>query len=606
MLVTKQPYRRLSLQAATLVQATIFLAAAQTNTTNREITNTYKSSQKQPTAKTTASNETSLTGTYIGTNVSVALCTPHASCKIRSELDHVDRLSEFICQCDEECRMYDDCCPDAEHESPQTIPTTTATLTPINPNRTAVGLIDGDAATTTTMPNTTPNDPLNSSDRIEARNRWHCQQIDDGPEGALVMSSCPPNWSQDVAGMTHKLARQIELRCNFARGLIHEQQPRDSLAENSSSNTLEGDLWNVYKSDPLGTMIPITDLLTGITYANSYCLRCNREIIRKNQQLNSINAMQFVKPKLVSWKPIIKCNFQAKANNKVSLIELVRRHKDKALEYSVKLNKWLVNTHLMEQATNMSQDQQQQSQASSQRNKLINLVLSNQRARLAQANEASQAAFGGGGDRQLCTLEPTPRDSSRSVLRACRADTIRTCMNLEATDKLHWDCLKGKQSLVFSKRRAGIAYHNFACALCNDEQLDSISCEPLISQQQSFKQETNELNAQLKQQINPLLVIQHQWNRKKENNKERKTTSISTSTSSPATQSTLASFMKAPMAPFSVLIDMFGNSSHQCPGLHQVYDPFFTSCRCLVCGLNRFYREGRCVDRTSNKVSEIT
>lgn len=645
MLVTK-PYRRLSLQAATLVQATIFLAATQTNANT-------ESNQKEPIIASSARNanikqdpEAKLSNRH---NESLtSFCMPHASCKFRSELEHVDKLSEFICQCDEECRMYDDCCPDAEHETLSLQQTTTNNPIEIlaikKSNRTA-------RESNEELTETNLNDQLDLRNRIEARNRWHCQQIDDGPEGVLVMSSCPANWWEDVAEMTPKLASQIELRCNFARKLMSQKQREpnninlNSINNSDNYNETSENLWNAYKSDPLGTIIPVTDLLTGITYANSYCLRCNREIIRKNQQSNSINAMQFVKPKLVSWKPIIKCNFQSELFNKMSLSQLVRTYKANALEYSAKLNKWLVNTYLMDSANDQKQKLHSQSQMQTQRNKLINLVLSNQRSKQVVGNASQDVPSV---ERQLCLLEPTPRDSSRSVLRACRADTIRTCIGHPNLDyKLHWDCLNGHQILVFSKRRAGIAYHNLACALCNDEQLDSVSCEPLMKTTQSQLQTqnySNEPNTIPKQQLNPLLVIQQQLNAKKYNTTSNKnetsstnklnsattnqlatttttTTTITTtslsSSSSKSSQSTTIN-MKPFTAPFSVLFDWFGSSksdldsaghvgsSHQCPGLHQVYDPFFLTCRCLVCGLNRFYKEGRCVDRTSNKVSEIT
>lgn len=428
-------------------------------------------------------------------------CARRSQCEFRQEVNKRPDTSSS-CFCDDKCQFYDDCC--SNYKSSQSR--------------------DQEAA--------------------KQERKFKCHRISEDFGDIQIVARCPVGWHFEALDMTPQLVHIIERRCHQG---FNEQNVELSLVD--------------IQSDPMGMMMPITDMLTGITYSNSYCLRCNRE---EQRRLDRHNNIETKKPKLTAWSPLLECNYNAESDDRNTLFDLISNNMGNALEFSPKLDKWVINSKLM-----ASQDSDSPTTTT-----------------LASASKEPETE-------RICSIIPTAPEAITPNLRFCNADTINTC----SKDKHHSEttireCESGTRSLVFSKTRYDRVYRNFACAICNGETAASVDCRAptrATKREHQLPPEVQSGNSNL------TAVIE-----------------ITSASKLPPAQSSQGRSGAAPIsASFAIIFDISGGNEGrggtvgaiQCPGVHQVYDPFFMTCRCLMCGINKVYREGRCIDNAPSSDS---
>uniref|UniRef100_A0A6G1SCA2 SMB domain-containing protein n=1 Tax=Aceria tosichella TaxID=561515 RepID=A0A6G1SCA2_9ACAR len=522
-------------------------------------------------------------------------CVQKGSCRSRaassssaSATGHLDLLGldRPACHCDQNCQLYDDCCQDSRWAEAAS-------------KRVEMG-------------------PA----RLRARRReWLCRRVDPAMADVYLRASCHPDWvRKQKNNATAELVRQ---RCELAGA------PRDSLGPSEAD-------W--LHSDPLGTLMPITDLTEGITYANSYCLRCNSfgatrstaaavpAAVPTNSATNLTS--QQAPRKLIYWSPLVSCNYNLDSDDRNALYDLISTKGGRALAYSRRHNKWFVK---MTQPTNST----------------------------SGANHTTTAIESDDGlnmDR-LCSVSPRIPDSVISTIRRCRPRTVDACpvtSNLRRMDgsnnnettlltgtsttmseleRAQYECQFGHQSLVYSQTR-DLAYYNPACARCNLE--SQVSCEPRLD-----KQQLDNLPSQGKRPLAYNNRQHHAYGPRTNSSLAKQNTALASPpepiilslpnpikqpvdtqlTDTQLTDITTAGrnqggfqpvdesdFNRAPVSgSFSVLMDLYGGlqgddsdeqvgSVHRCEDAdRQVYDPFLLTCRDIVCGLSYRFEDGACV-----------
>lgn len=388
------------------------------------------------------------------------------------------------CFCDEKCHIYDDCCTDLRDATTQ---------------------------------NATCNSPFPEL-------LYTCKSIDDKFGDIQMVASCPKDWFNESLGLWPQMIQTIESRC--------VQMVASNLSDESAMAAIQ--------VDPMGMIMPITDQLTNVTYANSYCLRCNREEQRRIARQNKIPTKR---PKLISWSPMLKFHAGTKKQDQDAVTNLVRKSLGYALEFSSRLKRWLLKSEA------------------------ISEIMSDSTAYSFYRKSDSESAESGesSGMSRSVGITPWPPKSVIKGLRFCRADIIRKCDRYARYSKdQRKECETGARSLVFSRSQPDKVFYNFACAVCNGLNENQTSChEP----------KTKEFSKELTS-----ITSRSGLNREGEIPQEEPRI-------------------------MEVLFDVSGDSNKnnsvnivQCYGLHQVYDPFLMTCRCLVCGVNNRYRDGRCVE----------
>lgn len=405
----------------------------------------------------------------------VGKCAARASCKQRGRRLELDAGSDKrACYCDLNCIQYDDCCADLPKA---------ANLSA----RIELGI-----------------------DRIRsARSLWQCRRM--GIFGdVLLKSSCAPSWPTVANSSQDSEAIQVRIKC--------EQTGHTLRSPNS-------------QLDPLGWLLPITDLKSGITYANSHCLRCNRP---------ALDA-----PKLVYWSPMLECNYKPDSDDRNTLYDLLLSNHGKALEYSTKLARWVLKVPQHDLP-----------------------MLKNQTER-------------------VCSVAPSVPDSAEHMIRFCRMNTIDRCTNfpdkpsdLDLKDRE--ECEFGHQALVYSQTSDAI-YRNIACARCNRER--QVFCEPRTRKRLPVGA------------VNRVVVYQA-YSPQQPNGERILFAPASPISDEPELPGDVSRTAHSSGASFSVLLDLYGpgvgdeqiGAIHQCQDHQgQVYDPFFLTCRDVVCGLNQRY-----------------
>lgn len=375
--------------------------------------------------------------------------------------------------------------------------------------------------------------------KIERKHK--CHRINDEFGDVQVVARCPVDWHSQAVDMTPQLINMIERLCRQSSG---------------GNRTDEASLVEI-QSDPMGAMMPITEALSNTTYANSYCLRCNLEDQRRQDRLKKSNPHR--RTKFISWSPSLKCNYDKDNDDKSTLFDLISNSMGDALEFSVKLNRWTINRKLIKSHVTPEKPQSD--------------LFGGETVTAVTRDPEDEPE-------RTCSIVPTaPKQVSR-ILRPCNADSISSCdRSKDWGRQAQRDCEVGPRSLVFSKTRSDRVYRNFACALCNGETAESTNCR-LPSR--AIKREHLDTDGNRTIISTDLLVS----GRAQVPGEE-----VRSSTSEPVAAS------------FALIFDIYGNEGQggtvgvvTCPGAQQVYDPFFMKCRCVICGLNKYYRDGRCVD----------
>lgn len=497
-----------------------------------------------------------------------AECSVRGSCKLQSQkrmkaqpvmMDGGDPAARVVsCYCDSKCHLYDDCCSDAAEPA----------ISRSRSRARAAGASGTEGALSGSLGEL---EQLEDEARraVEARNRWHCQAITGQSGGMQLLASCPSNWADESPELTPRLVRFIERRCTFVAN--------PSLANNDS-------LLTDYQMDPLGMMMPISDLTSGLTFANSYCLRCNQNYHHQHQTDNNHNQVN-TRPKLISWSPVLDCNYDNELDDRSSLYDLINKHKGKALQYSTKLNKWTINARLLKE-----QQEEEAATATESTDGAAGSADLPETATTASpeldlpAPDANTTSTSPLGVDRICTIAPSAPDEVRGLLRYCQTNRIRSCPSSRKRSALNRVCRFGPQFILFSKNSDRV-YHNLACALCNGENATSIDCQP--SRRKHMMPGGDDggvvsVDKLFPNSLSPMILGSESGR------------SVSPFSSS-----------------FSILFDISGStggiaisssvsspgSVSKCPGQHQIWDPFFMTCRCLICGLNREFRDGKCVTR---------
>lgn len=441
------------------------------------------------------------------------------------ELDQA--ANKLPCYCDEKCVIYDDCCQDSSHSESMA-------------RRQTMGW------------------PRLKSIRSE----WHCQRINPIFGDVLVKASCAPDWLTGPHQVDSQLAQTIKKKCDYVKD-------RGKL-ENVSSDDVNQEIERWLQADPIGGLMPITDLISGITYANSYCLRCNPPIKRQQQ-------------KLIYWSPLLDCNYNLDNDDRNNLYDLINAKKGQALQYSSKRNKWLINVPSSTTTTAATTSTTSQVHPSNLSEKSNNITGSSKSSVSSHSTE------------RVCNITPTIPESVEHVIRYCRTNTIDTCpeaaahqvSNSTAQDELkraQFECKFGHQSLVYSQT-SELVYYNLACAKCNHEK--QIFCKSKLRKQLIYSHAATGggggfINGTANLPIDESNSGELQFGIGA--GRSNGLGGIDTSGS------------------FSVLMDLYGSGDgqvgqvHQCPvDKGQVFDSFFLTCRDVFCGLNQRYVEGRCV-----------
>lgn len=314
--------------------------------------------------------------------------------------------------------------------------------------------------------------------------------------------------------------------------------------------------------DPLGLMMHITDIVSGITYANSYCLQCNP--INLNQS------------KLIYWSPVLDCNYDVTKDDRNALLDLVHLSKGKVLKYSESLQSWFIDIPI-----NNKTEQNTGSDILSAKPKHSSNITSSNDTRSNANNETAFDSKKTSINDRICRFEPVIPNSVEHMIRFCRANVIDRChvtqinvskpennqtssenLSTQINQTLADECHSGYQALVYSQT-TDIAYRNLACAHCNNE--FNVHCEPKM---RKILPDDNQAR-RLSPDLNPLGN----------------------------------GFSTSYQGSFSVLFDLYGSSHddqqvgvvHQCESNDQIYDPIFLTCRHVVCGLNQRFQDGKCV-----------
>lgn len=443
-------------------------------------------------------------------------CLAKSSCRQRSRELQGDKRA---CYCDQKCSHYDDCCHDAKWTSSfrQRI-------------------------------------ELGERELRQTRDQWHCHRINPIFGDVLLKASCRSDWlaTNSLSEQQYQLARLVQRRCEFVR-------ERGGLSELEVKQQL----------DPMGMMMPITDLGSGTTFANSYCLRCNRLAGDEAKSAEAAGRS----PKLLYWSPMLECNYNLDSDDRNTLFDLISAKRGQALQYSRKRNKWVIA--------------------------------------VAQEGRPDEAA-GRDGER-VCSITPTIPDSVEHMIRHCNSRSLHTCLagpqlgRLNASELLEFErarleCQFGHQALTYGQTSDAV-YFNPGCAKCNLERKLFCDLKMRKASQGVEKHLVHTLGPQNRTSDDRVLFPPPSL--------------AGEPTGAPALDSEAGRSGKhgsVVSGSFSVLMDLYGSSQgdeqvgavHQCQDpQNQVYDPFYLACRDVVCGLNSRLLGGRCVG-SAELPSELT
>lgn len=269
-----------------------------------------------------------------------------------------------------------------------------------------------------------------SSRLLKTRLPFVCQetsQFDDRIEGLgfYIRASCSSKWlsenlrnTQTNPNEENVEAKSIRENCEYIR--------KKSFTDDKSQ-----------LRDPLGRMMYITDLVSGITYANSYCLQCN--------------PINFNRSRLVQWLPKLNCYYDSNSDDEEKLINLVNYTKGTVLKYSESLQNWFI-------------DIEENNQNKSSKTKSM--------------------------ESHICEIEPAMPESVEPFMRKCSQTLIDSCpiankkKGPEADQAIRFgdsygtisginrtlvhECHRGYQALVYSRSSRRI-FKNRACAYCNND-----------------------------------------------------------------------------------------------------------------------------------------
>lgn len=386
-------------------------------------------------------------------------CANQSICEYRETSRRHTKSSH--CYCDDECPIYDDCCTDFKELNRSTL------KTDIEP-------------------------------------KYTCRRISEDCGDVQLVATCPPNWFIESIDLDSNMKEMIENRC---QQIV------------SPDAGLEADM----VADPMGLMIPVTDQLTNVTYANSYCLRCNRE---DQLRIARHTRAPIRRPRLVAWSPVIEYHAKDKEVED-TISSVLKSSMGYALKFSMKVNKWFLNRDIIYQT-------------------LINSLGGS-----ADSQIESLSKWGEDMDKEI-GINPAPPVPIMRSLRFCNANVIKKCHQYaKYSRETKRECETGARSLVFSKYRSDRVYYNFACAACNGLQANETRCELPKQNGAKLQKRPNEPSPEKARLV---LDIYDQSD-------ERSAVHMS-----------------------------------QCNGWYRVYDPFYSVCRCLMCGLKKRYEDGRCVD----------
>lgn len=433
-------------------------------------------------------------------------CAARASCQQRPMLllpaESARDLSS--CKCDPKCVQYGDCCADfnfvaASHKT----------------------TIRGDVMGA-------------KMDAREARAKWQCRRVNRVFGDVLMRSKCAHDWLRASTETSQQEAEFVQQRCE-----------NSSLADKSTAE------------DPLGLMMPVTDLTTGTTFINSYCVRCNPRRLET--------------ARLKFWTPLLECNYSIDQDDRKTLIDLISTRRGSVLEYSRTRHKWLV------------------------------------RGSTSTTQTPSDAGTPPPPPPRECTITPIIPTSAEHLVRFCRMRLISACaQDNDATQQIREDCHYGFRSLVYSQT-SDKAYHNVACALCNGE--PQTSCEPRANKP---------LGGGVSRVVagDTLEITDAAGNHSSSSadagpfaepaDDSMLPLDASGDTREAAARSGSVADTHSVRGSLSVLMDLsyaddddgveYVGSKHRCGNSpRQVFDPFFLTCRCVVCGLNRRLLDGKCV-----------
>lgn len=389
---------------------------------------------------------------------------------------------------------------------------------------------------------------------------FHCHETTrfDNPIpglGFYLKASCSDEWlgenlpSSSVS--RHNEARVIKEKCEFFVAF-----KKKTLADYKSINkAIESQV-----KDPLGLMMYITDSVSGITYANSYCLQCN-----------SINLNQ---SRLVYWLPKLKFNYSNPDNGK-KLMDLVRKSEGKALKYSETKNSWFIDieTYNEELVPSkewyydvLSRTKERQDSNSITLHTNSNHDLSSYDGGQSTVNSVDKETESS----IYCKIEPAMPKSIRHLIRTCSENVVDTCdtpkadqgdtftgnkfINQLTTKNGTFDkeCRLRHQDLVYSRTSRRI-FKNKACAYCSNE--FDLQCQ----------------------------LPKFNWG-----------------------DDIDLVFFDISGASLNILLDYHASSSEthlvplvrRCSSDAQIYDMFHSACRHIICGLNKLYQHGKCIAKT--------
>lgn len=532
-----------------------------------------------------------------------AKCQEVSSCKTRGRRRDLDvGPDKSNCYCDKKCALYDDCCLDSTWTEP------------INKRL-----------------------ELGSEKLAERRSQWHCRRINNIFGDIVLRASCKPDWMNQQDDLS--MANLIKRRCEYVKD-------RGKNSGRNNRNNLDGDDDDSHaaQSDPIGMMMPITDLSSGITYANSYCLRCNTLATTANGDASSATPAA-KRMKLIYWSPLLECNYNLESDERNTLYDLISSKKGQALQYSSKKNKWII-------------------------------VAGNNNNKPA-INQQSNKTTSGADEQRVCSIMPTIPDSVEHMIRYCKANLIRTCPNSgnataasdlsEQQRRARLECEFGHQSITYSLVGRAV-YYNPACAICNGEQ--RIFCEPKSSRTFTAGP-VSKIVVLDKAPPSSVAGGRPVFAPPSEGDMIEATTTTAGfgpdaagegfSEDGELTNSAARanSHESSTSGSFSVLMDLYGSSQdeasselffanlsaadpssiaagggsvvgataagqqqhnqqqqqnqhqlqqqQQCPDpLTQVFDPFYLTCRDVVCGLNHKFVDGKCVDKFKPAMVYIT
>lgn len=506
-------------------------------------------------------------------SILVGSCNGYSTCKAQANyLSSAKRSSN--CKCDSNCSLYGDCCSNSNS-------TTQITFS-----------------------------QKNSTNDKSIRKEWYCYKVNNSSGNIIIKAKCPNDWL--IRNNYSQTAKLTQKNCEFAK-FINNNHNHDEVSE--WETTVEP------QKDPMGMMMPITDLVTGITFANSHCLLCNRKYLlsllstisldeqhkssntnKDNEQISSREATyndnkKPLQPKLIYWTPSLECNY-LENDERNAIYDLIKTNKGQALEYSSIKKRWIIKKNITSTET---------SNQNQNKNKIIIRDSDTNDTNILTDNQDNQDL------ERVCNISPIVPDPVDNTLRFCEPNIIDECkpqqyqkfnsdfISIENYNKAKLECNSGYQAIVYSED-TGLSYFNLGCARCNYEK--RISCRPMPALTSWNKHHVSNSSVQQYYGYSPPVDVptiitnqQHDLNN---------ATSGLARTIHPGGSLVSASI--------SILFDIYPSSHgdvevgflYQCPE-NQVFDPFYSKCMdSWNCGPNRKLIDDECkeIDADNSSIND--